>query len=220
MIALLCPSRKRPELAKRMWDSATGRLYLGITHAELASYRELAEESYVIPVAFPDNLPTVHKWNMLAEKALEYPNNKLFMVAADDMYFETPDWDKALIEHYNALENKIHVYHLQDSRDENGTPHPIVTREYIDAMGYFMPPWFLHWQIDTWTVGIAKANNCFTHFKDFKLVHDKPSDKGQGDETHSRIREWGWSERDNYVSNKMQHILQDEIRRLSRIKNK
>lgn len=216
MITLLCPSRKRPELAKRMWESAgrIGRLYLGITHAELNSYRETAEESYVVPVAFPDNLPTVHKWNLLAQKALEHPANKLFMLAADDMIFATQGWSDTLIQHYSALENKIHVYALQDSRDKDGTPHPIVTREYIEKMGYFMPPWFLHWQIDTWTVEIAKANNCFTHLKDFRLIHDKPSDRGEPDETHNRIREWGWHERDRYVAEKSKHILEIEKQRL------
>ena len=136
------------------------------------------------------------------------------MLASDDMIFDTPGWDKALLEHYDALENKIHVYHLQDSRDADGTPHPIVTREYIEAMGYAFPPIFLHWFLDTWTREIAKANNCFTHLKDYLLVHDKPSDKGQPDTTHSRIREWGWNQRDKYVNDTCQHFLALEKQRL------
>lgn len=162
-----------------------------------------------------DMMPTVQKWNDLAEFAKEYSNLKLFMLGSDDMYFETPGWDKALLDHYNALENKIHVYALRDSRDASGTPHPIVTREYIDAMGYFMPPIFLHWFIDTWTVEIAKANGVFTHMKDYLLVHDKPSDKGQGDETHNRIRQWGWHDRDKWVNEKCAHFLVQEKYRLS-----
>ena len=75
--------------------------------------------------------------------------NQLFMVAADDMIFNTVGWDKDLIQHYENLENKIHVYHLQDSRDIDGTPHPIMSREYIEATGYFVPPIFLHWEIDS-----------------------------------------------------------------------
>ncbi len=165
-------------------------------------------------VTIGPDCPTVHKWNILAEEAMKDPKNKLFMLGADDMAFGTPCWDEAIINHYNALEDKIHVYALRDSRDEDGTPHPIVTREYIEAMGYFLPPIFLHWFVDTWTVEIAKANNCFTHFKDFILFHHKPSDKGKADETYSRIRLLGWPERDSYVHKTMQDILYHERARL------
>jgi len=161
-------------------------------------------------------LPTAHKWNILADATSGNPENKLFMLGADDMIFETEGWDKALIDHYNNLENKIHVYALQDSRDVDGTPHIIVTREYIECMGYFVVPIFLHWKIDTWTTEIAKANGVFTHLRDYLLTHDKPSDKGQGDETFSRIRSWGWRERDQYVADKCAHFLEFEKARLAR----
>lgn len=161
-----------------------------------------------------DMMPTAQKWNDLAKCAMENQRYNLFMLGSDDMYFETPGWDKALLDHYNALENKIHVYSLRDSRDPEGTPHPIVTREYIEATGYFLPPIFLHWYVDSWTVGIAKANGCFTHKKDYLLVHDKPSDRGKGDDTHNRIRAWGWRERDEYVAKTCQHFLDAEKVRL------
>lgn len=225
-IAILCPSRARPELCQRMvksaYNSTNGKIliYVAIGADEFASYKailSLPESTRVglVLVSMPD-CPTAFKWNLLAELAMkEKPD--LFMLGADDMIFSTPCWDTALLENYNKLENKIHVYALLDSRDPNGTPHPIVTREYIEAMGYFIPPIFLHWMIDTWTVEIAQANQCFTHMKDYLLVHDKPSDKGQGDETHNRIRNMGWRERDKWVADKCQHFLAYEKARLARI---
>jgi hypothetical protein len=150
----------------------------------------------------------------MSEAAMVGGENKLFMLGADDMIFETEGWDKALIDHYNALENKIHVFSLQDSRDIDGTPHIICTREYIEAMGYFLPPLFLHWYVDSWTAEIAKANGCFTHLRDYKLTHDKPSDQGKPDETHSRIRQFGWHERDKWVNDHCQHFLRHEKDRL------
>jgi len=209
-IALLCPTRARPKQCKRMIESAyntskdTVNIYLGFT-----------DESYCGGGYQLPDYPTAHKWNMLAIEAMKDPSNKLFMLAADDMIFTTPCWDQALLDHYNALDNKVHVYALQDSRDPNGTPHPIVTREYIEALGWFLPPIFMHWYVDSWTVEIAKANNCFTHMKDYLLVHDKPSDKGQADETHNRIRGMGWHERDKYVAEKCTNYLEQQILRLS-----
>ncbi len=215
-ISLLCPTRGRPEQFKRMCESVQKtssnpvEIYFYQSTSDNTSYDCPTGSSHIKKCIGPD-WPTVHSWNWLAENAA---GNKLFMLAADDMIFSTIGWDTALLDHYNALENKIHVYALQDSRDINGTPHPIVTREYMDAMGYFMPPIFLHWFVDSWTVDIARANNCFTHLKDYELVHDKPSDKGQADETHNRIRCNGWWERDSYVNATCQHFLELEKQRL------
>lgn len=222
MIALLVPTRARPQEFKRMIESA---LKTSDSHLEVYVNveRDLSTSSlYEFPKSdrvdyfvtdSPAGFPTAQKWNILAEEAMKN-GNKLFMLAADDMVFATPLWDRALIDHYNALENKIHCYALQDSRDENGTPHIIVTREWIEALGYFVPPIFLHWNIDSWTVEIAKANNCFTHLKDYLLIHDKPSDKGQGDSTHTGIRAMGWRDRDQWVAEHCQHFKAQEISRL------
>jgi hypothetical protein len=175
----------------------------------------LQEESELystIPHVVVPEWSTVMSWNFLADSKAE---GHLIMLGSDDMVFATPGWGTALLNHYNALENKIHVYHLQDSRDADGSPHPIISREYIAAMGYFLPPVFYHWYVDSWTRKIAEANGCFSYFKDYQLIHDKPSDVGKADETHNRIRKQGWHERDSYVNQKCQHFLEYEKSRLA-----
>jgi len=207
-IAILCPTRGRPEEFKRMRESVekTATSSIGIYAVSNG------QDSYVPNVSV--DMPTVHMWNSLCKNAMTNPKNQLFMLGADDTVFSTPGWDDAILDHYNNLEDKIHVYSFQDSRDRDGTPHPIVTREYIDAMGYFLPPIYLHWFVDLWTVAIAKANNCFTHLHDYQLIHIKPSDSGNPDETHSRIRRMGWHDRDKYVNDTCQHFLSFEKNRL------
>ncbi len=219
MIALLCPSRGRPEQLKRMIKSAQatarGEIEIFVAVIEADKEAHIKNGLNMRCMELPDNMPTAHKWNLLADWAMEATDCKLFMLAADDMIFQTPLWDEALTNHYKALDKKQHVYALQDSRDEFGFPHVIVTREYIESMNYFVPPIFVHWYVDTWTVQIARANNCFTHLRDFLLVHKKPSDAGQGDSTHNRIREWGWNARDKYVWEKSQAYLEFDKRRLA-----
>lgn len=223
-IALLCPTRGRPEQCKRMIESVRKttslpiRISLIVSPEEVQVYQDTkCGENRIIVI--PENLPTVEKWNMSQVIEANIMGDKapptLFMLAADDIIFATPGWDEALIYHYNKLENKIHVYALQDSRDPDGTPHPIVTREYIDAMGYFIPPIFLHWYVDTWTVAIASSVGAFTRFREFEVIHDKPSDRGDGDETHNRIRRMGWHIRDQHVNEMCQHYLELEKKRLS-----
>jgi len=215
MLAILIPSRQRPEQFARMVESVRitsskpVKIFLCITPEEYESYKPHVTNDMVV-IFQPDNMPTAQKWNLLAQIAMKDESLKLFMLGSDDMYFTTPLWNEALIS-----TGKPHVYALQDSRDENGTPHPIMTREWIEALGYFVPPIFLHWFIDSWAIEIAKYNNCFTHLKDYLLVHDKLSDKGEGDETHNKIRQSGWRERDQYVDGKMRHLLQIEKERLA-----
>lgn len=223
-IALLCPTKGRPQQFKRMMDSVaktTSRhavILMATNPEDWHEYKAVngivGYESWIMP----DVMPTAYKWEILAKKAISARFNgkkiSLFMLAADDMVFQTPLWDKALLDHYNALNNKIHVYALQDSRDIDGTPHIIVTREWIEAMGYFVPPIFLHWHIDSWTVEIAKANGVFTHMKDYLLMHDKPSDQGKPDATHTGIRAMGWRERDQWVADHCQYFLEYEKLRL------
>lgn len=219
-IAILCPTRARPELFKRMVESAHAtasdiknlRFYPALRTEDLDAYNPYLGCATRVHV-MPDGMPTCHKWNFMAEGARK-EDNKLFMLAGDDMIFTTPFWDKALLDHYNALENKIHVYALRDSRDPAGTPHPIVSRQYIQAMGYFLPPIFLHWHVDTWTVEIAKANTCFTHLKDYQLVHEKPWDKGIADETHKFIHKMGWLNSDIWTNEHCRHLLETEKARL------
>lgn len=212
MIVLLVPTRARPSQFARMCQSAYA------TASNKDNIKIIAASNGGDKYAgnqFPIDTPTVHIWNMLAQEAMKDEKIKLFMLAADDIIFSTPHWDKEIIDHYDKLENKVHVYALRDSRDVGGTPHPIVSREFINALGYFVPPIFMHWFVDTWTVAIANSSNFFTHFRGFELIHEKPSDKGQPDETHLRIRQNGWHARDTYVNETCQHFLEQEKLRIS-----
>lgn len=222
MIELICPSKGRPEKLKRMWESALHTagnakdlfLSIGVVSDEYRLYKSYFDSYNNVVVRIVKEWSTAYSWNYLANKAMDHRSGTFFMLASDDIMFATPLWDVALNEHYKKLDNKIHVYALQDSRDKLGTPHPIATRAYIEAMGYFLPPIFLHWHVDSWTVDIARHNNVFTHLTDYLLIHDKPSDVGQPDKTHTGIREMGWAERDRFVNDTCQHLLQHEKERL------
>jgi hypothetical protein len=193
-------------------NSGDIRIYAGFTEGDI-HLTDYVLQRIDHSVLYPDGMPTGFKWNLLAEQAMK-DGATIFMLCADDIIFSTPCWDKALLEHYRALDNKIHAYHLLDARTGHGTPHPIVTKEYIEAMGYFLPPLMLHWFVDTWTVEIAKAAGCFTHMTDYQLLHDKPSDRGKPDKTHTGIRDMGWHSRDQWTHEHSQHILEFEKRRL------
>lgn len=225
MISILCPTRGRPVEFRRMVDSAMQTAdapdklrvmyFLGSDDPRMHDYpKEIKNCMSFIGQPWS----AVMASNYLAMKCREFnPDSTLYMVGADDMVFATPEWDKALLNAHKKMQEKIHVFSLRDSRDPSGTPHPIISREYVRVMGYFLPPIFLHWYVDTWTVEIARTNNCFTHLTDYLLIHDKPSDRGEKDETHIRPRRLGWHERDTYVNHTCAHFLGMEKERLGRM---
>lgn len=217
-IAIICPTKGRPSQCLRMIESAkktsTSNIvfYIGV-QGDLNEYEKLKSLKNVFLLKMYD-WTTCFSWNLMADKAFDNTEVDFFMLGADDMVFYTAGWDMALINHYKSLRQKPHVYSFQDSRDVNGTPHPIMTREWVNVMGYFVSPIFLHWYVDTWNVAIAKANGVFTHFKDYLLYHDKPSDDGHADETHKGIRERGWNLRDGYLWSKCNAFLEYEKKRM------
>lgn len=224
MIHIITPSRGRPEKLKRMWQSALQTaaepdklfLHYGIHVEEEQAYGTClmldpnsgfrgATQMY-----FVKDWGTVHSVNFLAAQAMTYDDCRLMYLVGDDTIFSTPCWDTALRNEYATLKNKVHIFSLLDSRDENGTPHPVVTREFWNAMGYLACPIFMHWYADSWLVEVAKSNGCFTHLKEYLLIHDKDSDRGKPDWTHQRIRNNGWKDRDYYLNEKCQHLLDAE----------
>lgn len=236
-ISILVPTRGRPEKFRNMINSVVATTTERVTiYAFLQNDEDVKSYDIENIMCLKGNEkvrlngyqidldpPTVHMWNKLAGIAFhdEAVKNDIFILGADDIVFSTPGWDKALIDCYQKLEKKIHVFSLKDSRvsdssEQLSTPHPIVTREYLDAMGYFLPPVFLHWFCDTWTVDIARHSGAFTHLSGYLLTHDKIETKGQIDDTYARLRMRGYAKRDRYVNDTCQHLLEAERARFKR----
>lgn len=215
-VAILCPTKARPDECKRMIDSVNATTKYGNVNIYIAVQDYNEEYDFLrkysnVRVYFAKDWTTAYSWNFLADEAAKDRNVKFFMLGADDIIFSTPKWDDVIEKH----ESETCVVSFLDSRDSDGTPHPIVSRGFYEKLGYFVPPIFLHWYVDTWIVSIAKACDMFHHIKDYMVIHNKPSDIGKPDETHTGIRNRGWHQRDEYTWKKCQHLLACEISRMS-----
>jgi hypothetical protein len=93
MISVLCPSRGRPELAKKMLDTAINLagtkiqvlFYINDDDTKLPEYLNLISREHLI--VGPDRSPA-YSWNKLAESA-QYD---ILMLQGDDAWFETDNW--------------------------------------------------------------------------------------------------------------------------------
>jgi len=194
MISFCCPSRGRPELAKRLVDTATETqkgtteflFYLNDDDEKLEQYRDLLDEKYY---TVGPNQSTCYSWNLMSHKA----NNDIVMLMGDDVQVQTQDWDQLIADEFNKYEDKILMVVPSDGRVKGnknlGTEtklwpdeplpaaHFAVHKNWVDTLGYLAPPFFWHWHVDTYTQKVArKLNRCLymptVTFKAKKIIDD------------------------------------------------
>jgi len=179
MISICCPSRGRPGLAARMVESINRTvskpsnveimLYLNDDDEKLQEYKQNIDKKYY---TIGPNQSTCLTWNQLANKA----SHDILFLAGDDIQFVTKDWDKNIIRAFDQHADKICMvvpfdgngkgkgknllpnnepYTLTEG-DVAGSPHFALHRNWIKALGYFVPPFFWHWYVDTYTQTVAR----------------------------------------------------------------
>lgn len=193
-ISILCPSRGRPEMARRMAESAVvtasdtrGLEILFYLNEDDPLVNEYKHGPYTVFIMGKDG-PTSYAWNELAKRAA----GDILMLMGDDAVFETPGWDeklRAASRKADLASNPIVVFSFDDGRSEIGTghPHPAITREVYNRLGYLACPMFRHFYVDTWLVDLAKEAGIFHYIADMKVSHQKPAEHGGADETKLRV---------------------------------
>jgi len=225
MISILCPSRGRPQLAKKMVDTALSLagapieilIYLNDDDPELDNYRALIDNQYLI--VGPDRSPA-YSWNRLAEVA----RYDLLFLMGDDAWFETDNWALKISAVFDQYPDKIvFAFPSVDGLEWRGgqltkdhCPHFVVHKNWVRVLGYFVPPQFWHWYIDTWFRDIAKAIGRFRSIDDVKV----PLLVDFEDATDARKDRLSNRERDHWLWKRTQRWLHADIAALNQyIKN-
>jgi hypothetical protein len=225
MISFCCPSRGRPELAKRLVDTATETqygeteflFYLNDDDPKLEQYKDLLDEKlYTVG----PNQSTCYSWNLMCNKA----TNDVVMLMGDDVRVQTKDWDKLIVSEINKYVDRILMVVPSDGRiktsgklgnepklwgDEPlGAAHFAVHKNWTNTLGYLAPVFFWHWHVDSYTQKVArKLGRCLylptVQFKAKKIIND---DAGKQIRKNFNI-----NLRDNYVWKKVRdrHLNND-----------
>jgi hypothetical protein len=193
MISFCCPSRGRPELAKRLIDTATATqqhnteflFYLNDDDPTLEQYRDLIDEKHY---TIGPNQSTCYSWNLMCDKA----KNDIIMLMGDDVQVQTQNWDQLILEEFEEYDDKIlmvvpscnkkclrtHGTEKKLWQDSSlSAPHFAVHKNWTNTLGYLAPPFFWHWYVDTYTQKVArKLNRCLylptVHFQVKKIMDD------------------------------------------------
>lgn len=230
MISICLPSRGRPELAQRMISTAYNTvsdkskieflIYLNDDDPKLNGYKQILDpKQYVIG---PDQ-STCFSWNQMAERS----QGDIVMLAGDDIQFQTLDWDLEIEKAFDMFEDKICMVVPWDANgkgkgaehkdktvpvivgdEQIGAPHFFVHRNWINTLGYFAPPFFWHWYVDSYTQAVSrKLGRCIL------LPYVVVKAKKIFDDTATKVRaHLNVNKRDDYVWSRVnQRHLQADI---------
>lgn len=160
MISLLVPTRGRPSGLRRMVDSAFEHASAPGTFEVVAvvddddfSYEGMWELYNTTTIIKTKRTLLSLYWNLAYEEA----KGPIYMHASDDIVFQTPDWDLKVEEAFDKYPDKI-VFVYGDDGDpthKNFGTHGFLHKQWVDAVGYFVPPYFSSDWNDTWLNEVA-----------------------------------------------------------------
>jgi hypothetical protein len=212
MISILCPSRGRPQLAKKMLDSAVKLagteievlIYINEDDPLFNHYRSLIDKKYLR--WGPDRSPA-YSWNKLAEEA----KYDILCLMGDDAWFETENWAHMVKDTFDQYPDKIAFVYpdLEGFKWDKGfltadhCPHFFIHKNWTNTLGYFIPPHFWHWYIDTWHRDVAKLIGRAHRIKGLSM----PLMTDFADETDARKDRLSNRERDHWLWPRTQRWL-------------
>jgi len=188
MISVLCPTRGRPDNVKRLVESAR----------ETAANPDDVEFIFYIDGDDPDSLQMAdalgvrsivgdrivlsEMWNWCWREA----KHDIFMQCGDDIIFRTGNWDAEVLAAFSLIPDKIALVHGRDGfQDANLATHGFLHRNWTDAVGYFVPPYFSSDYNDLWLTEVADALGRRVYLEQIYTEHMHPVvGKAPLDQTH------------------------------------
>lgn len=163
-IAVVCPTMHRPENCKRLVDS-----FLATT-ADATLFLLLSDPNDLVTYAdaLVDN-PRVH-WGLsnhtggpvsIAEGAIHNIREPFTIIGMvpDDCEFTTPGWDQFLKKAFDKFPKKIGVVSAWHRYGSHVANFPWVTREWIEAVGWYWYPNNFHFCCDTILEVLGECSN-------------------------------------------------------------
>jgi len=104
-----------------------------------------------------------------------HSTGEIILIGADDIMFHLQDWDNLVRECFNKYPDKILLVNPRDGI-QNGAiaPHFFIHKNWIDTIGYVVPPLFKSWYNDTWVTSVAQGLNRYIYLPEFFLEHLHP----------------------------------------------
>lgn len=156
VITVCVPTRGRPDRFKTMLESlrATAADLERIEVVAVYDKDDATRLKYprkgvtAVSVDRPENMSEL--WDVAAKKG----TGQLIMLCADDFVFETPGWDARVREAFAEVQDGILMVYTATGVDDRPIA-PFVTRQWVNAVGFFTPHDYQGWFADEWIWALA-----------------------------------------------------------------
>ena len=164
-IDLLLPTRNRPDRLEELFNSIQDTAYsfdnictyLYVDNDDdstLSRIESLKKQFKLLDITFivGERIIISKSWNSVWKES----KSEIIMHCADDIRFESRNWDKIVIDTFDKSEDKILFVFGNDGitpknhYGEGFGTHGFVSRKSTNILGYFVPPYFPCDFNDTW----------------------------------------------------------------------
>lgn len=205
VISCIVPTRGRPEWLQRLWDGINATVErLDVLEMVVVADEDDDATLALLPtldpkpivVVGPDRLP-IPKWVDGEAESL----GGIVMLASDDIVPVTPGWDDRVREAFQKWPDRIGMVYTDDGlRHDLMGPHPFVSREWLDAVGYYLPDGFMHQCIDTWIREVATRIGRVQYLGDVLLQHLHHVNRKAPKEAYARTDQYVHIDRAHYAA--------------------
>lgn len=216
-ISLVFPTRGRPEKLNRLVKSVQ---QTATSMPDIAVYIDSDDEWSAI-AARELGLSFIqgprHLLSSCYNEALKLAVGEIVMFAADDLIFREKAWDEIVIKEFEKVADKILFVTSWDGLrpDKLGT-HGFLHRNWINAVGYLLPPYFGTWYVDNWITTVAESVQRKVYL-DCMIAEHMHHTNGKAEYDTTYVEATARQEEDGRVWSKMQNKLREDIEKLKRV---
>ena len=191
MISVLVPTRGRPHNMRRMVDSgratSTGRPeYVFYIDDDDRASVDMADALYLeggdVRRIIGPRILLSSMWNECQRVA----KHEIYQHSCDETIYRTQGWDTAVLAAFEQWSDHIGIVYGRDGiHDQNLATHGFLHRNWVTAVGYFVPPYFSSDYNDLWIFQVAQSINRLAYLPEMFMEHMHPAvGKGPMDQTH------------------------------------
>lgn len=178
--SIIIPTRGRPRRLRETWES----IFVTVSNPDQVEVVIAADSDDPETIREVAHLPGMRRVLVAKERkfavpkwAYAYPaaSGKICMLCGDDIIFRTPDWDKKISAAFEQWPDRIGMVCIAEGI-WNGklATNIFLSREWIDALGYFVADGLRHNFVDQWIDEIAKAIDRRCYLGDVMAEHIHP----------------------------------------------
>jgi len=121
-------------------------------------------------------------WNVLCRKS----TYDIVMQTGDDAVFRTQNWDEMVLAEFEKVNDKIVLVYGKDGiQNERMATLNFLHKNWVKAVGYYMPPYFFTDYNDLWITEVARYIGRARFLPDLYIEHLHPAvGKAELDKTH------------------------------------